>query len=198
MNKQNKAINREDWLSRLAGRMAPLFTEAGFDGLTRPYKVTCGFPCRAATARKKRVVGQCHYPSMSEGQTTEIFISPVLADNDEVSGTLAHELAHAAVGPGHGHRGDFIRCCNIVGLNNGKPTNVEPGDKLAREIRRMIVGLGRYPHERLNVTAPAKKQGTRMIKVVCPNCGCTLRMTAKWLAIGLPTCACGLEMEQQL
>ena len=44
--------------------------------------------------------------------------------------------------------------------------------------RRMIVGLGRYPHERLNVTAPAKKQGTRMIKVVCPNCGCTLRMTA--------------------
>ena len=31
-----------------------------------------------------------------------------------------------------------------------------------------------------------------------PRVGCTLRMTAKWLAIGLPTCACGLEMEQQL
>ena len=33
-------------------------------------------------------------------------------------------------------------------------------------------------------------------KAVCKECGYTLRATRKWLNIGLPTCPCGVEMEE--
>ena len=44
--------------------------------------------------------------------------------------------------------------------------------------------------------ANIKKQTTRLIKVFCPDpgCGYTVRTTAKWLAVGTPTCVCGEEM----
>ena len=44
------------------------------------------------------------------------------------------------------------------------------------------------------MTPDAKpKQSTRMLKVLCPSCGYTLRTTARWLAVGFPTCPCGTE-----
>jgi hypothetical protein len=33
-----------------------------------------------------------------------------------------------------------------------------------------------------------KKQGTRMLKAECPECGYTIRLTKKWADVGLPTC----------
>jgi hypothetical protein len=39
-------------------------------------------------------------------------------------------------------------------------------------------------------------QGTRMLKVECPDCGYTLRTTRKWLDTGLPSCPAGNEMQE--
>jgi len=33
-----------------------------------------------------------------------------------------------------------------------------------------------------------------MLKVSCPADGYTVRTTAKWIAVGFPTCPCGTEM----
>jgi len=47
-------------------------------------------------------------------------------------------------------------------------------------------------------TGTEKKQGTRLIKVACPDasCGVVLRMTRKYIDEGkVPTCACGTRME---
>ncbi len=33
-----------------------------------------------------------------------------------------------------------------------------------------------------------KKQATRLLKAVCPDCGYTIRVTSKWAALGLPVC----------
>ena len=48
--------------------------------------------------------------------------------------------------------------------------------------------------------APIKGQGTRLIKVVCPDasCGVILRMTRKYLINRIPTCACGKKMEAHM
>lgn len=35
-----------------------------------------------------------------------------------------------------------------------------------------------------------QKQPTRLIKCACPNCGYVIRTTRKWMATGLPWCAC--------
>jgi len=43
----------------------------------------------------------------------------------------------------------------------------------------------------------AKKQGCRLLKVVC-ECGCVVRMTRKWLdEVGPPTCGCGSAMVEE-
>ena len=60
----------------------------------------------------------------------------------------------------------------------------------------MLEELGPYPHAALTagLSSGKPKQGTRMLKVECPEDGYTLRTTAKWLAVGVPTCPCGTEM----
>src|SRR3979490_3004103 len=35
----------------------------------------------------------------------------------------------------------------------------------------------------------------RLRKVDCPECGCILYMSRKWIAEGTPTCACGARMQ---
>ena len=44
---------------------------------------------------------------------------------------------------------------------------------------------------------PHKKDGTRLLKVVCPNpdCGYLMRTTERWIKVGLPICPCGTRME---
>ncbi len=48
-----------------------------------------------------------------------------------------------------------------------------------------------YPHRTLDVTVNARKQSTRLLRIVCPACGYTARTTRHWLDRGLPTCPCG-------
>ena len=53
-----------------------------------------------------------------------------------------------------------------------------------------------YPHSTLDATKVKrdKKQGTRMVKVECGECGYTLRTTKKWLVErGTPLCPCNNE-----
>lgn len=68
---------------------------------------------------------------------------------------------------------------------------------MTARLTELIEVNGPYPHAQLDpsCTDGKKKQGTRMIKVVCPSCGYTVRTTAKWLEVGLPTCPCGEDME---
>jgi hypothetical protein len=45
------------------------------------------------------------------------------------------------------------------------------------------------------------KQGTRLLKVMCPNpaCAVVVRMTAKYINCGrIPTCSCGTKMEPRI
>ncbi len=56
-------------------------------------------------------------------------------------------------------------------------------------IAPILKKAGPLPHKQLTAYRTKKKQGTRLLKAYCEECGYTVRVTAKWLeASGAPFC----------
>lgn len=157
-------------------------------------RVSCGWPHKAAVARTARRVGECWYPAQSTDRTSHnLFISPALQNPLEVLETLAHELIHVAAGSNAGHKGAFVRIAKAIGFK-APWTSTPASPELMERLNGLIVNLGPYPHAAIDKRG-RKKQGTRLLKVVCRECGYTIRTTQQWIDTGLPTCVCGTEME---
>jgi hypothetical protein len=173
--------NREDWLTA-AGRailsniILPVVTASNVVE-DKGWVVSCGWPSKRATARTHRRTGEC-WPadSCADKTTHHIFITPALddivtSDGDGVLPTLVHELIHAVVGCKVGHRGVFRRVALAVGLE-GKMTSTTAGPELISRLAAMAaMRLGPYPHGALSFVSAHKKDGTRLKKVICVNCG---------------------------
>ena len=95
--------------------------------------------------------------------------------------TLAHELAHAYLPVGTGHKGKFVQLVRALGLA-GKPTSTSAGEAFNTDMQAIADVLGEYPHAALD-TSNIKKQGTRQIKCECSKCGIIFRLTRKWIDI---------------
>lgn len=191
-----KFATREEWLEAAVDHFRPTFQQAcKTSGRTIPenLKVSIGFPDKGGMA-KRRVLGQCWTESDSE-KPVQIFINPTIANvngADGILSVLVHELVHA-VGI-HGHGKDFKRVALAVGLE-GKMKSTTASDALVEEFTYLVdEKLGPFPHTALSgmkLFAPSKKDGTRMLKAVCPECGYTIRLTKKWAQVGMPLCPCG-------
>lgn len=181
---------REAWLGAGVDALRPLFAQLA--GVTvPPVRVSCGFP-GGGSPRKR--VGECWKVTNCESGLPEIFISPVLSDPADVLAVLAHELIHAWDAGENGHKGPFRRVALDIGLT-GKMTATVAGAELKAMLAVIAAELGTYPHGSITLASGRKVQSTRMLKVECPACGYTLRTTAKWLEVGIPTCCCGTQME---
>jgi len=113
-----------------------------------------------------------------------------------VGDVLTHELCHAAVGLEAGHGPLFRRCALAVGLS-GQMRATVASPALIELLTGFLQVTGPYPHAQLTAAdRPTKKDGTRLLKVVCPECGYTERVTRKWLDVGLPVCPCDEEMAE--
>ena len=183
---------REEWLMRLVDTLRPSFERIGHripDGV----RVTCGWPSKAALARRRRTIGECWSSAASADQTIEIFISPCLGDALQAAETLVHEMIHAS--GAMGHRGSFPAIAKAIGLRKPwRATHATP--ELKGRLNALISGIGPYPHATLDATMmPHKTDSTRMQKVICADCGYVVRTTAKWIAVGLPICPCGTQMQ---
>ena len=188
---QAPTINREQWLTDMIGKLRPMFKDASAP-LPDNIRVTCGWPSRCALSAKKRRIGECWPTQASADQTHEILISPAISEGTEVAAVLVHELIHVAVGTAAGHRAPFSRLAKTIGLV--KPwTATVAGPELTTRLNVLITTP--YPHAKLDARQSGrKKDGTRLLKLECPDCGYTVRTTAKWIEIGYPTCPCGTEM----
>ena len=170
-------MNRESYLINATKRLAKsVFAQAGIE-VPSDVKVTCGFPVSGGAGSRKRTIGQCFNREASKAGVNEIFISPTISNTYEVLGTLIHELVHAVDDCVNGHRGEFVRIADAVGLV-GKPTQcgAEEGTELWTKLEKYIAKYGEYPHEELMVET--KTQGTRMIKIEC-SCGFKVRASRK-------------------
>jgi hypothetical protein len=188
-------MTREEWLIKATERVRVHGASAGVV-VPKNVRVSIGFPSsRARGSKSGRVIGQCFHPPASADGFFEVFISPVHEDSASVLSTLVHELAHAAVSPARGHGSAFRKAAinlDLIGpwTSAGFPTiNGAPG--LPAWAEDILADLGPIPHAALDPGQLAKKQGTRMLRLTCPGCGYIVRTTARWIAVGVPSCVCG-------
>ncbi len=190
-------MNREEWLNALILRLSPMIESVG-ETVPEGIRATVSFPSKGGIG-KRRVIGQCWYPTQCEDKkSTNLLVSPLLSDPVEVAETVLHELVHAVVGPGHGHKGPFIELARKLGFT--KPWKSPPAtDELKLDLQGVLSLLPPYPHGALDaavaLAGAPKPQTTRMVKLECVHCGYTLRGAKKWIDLGLPTCYCGGSIE---
>lgn len=202
MAKPKTHTSRESWLNAAAALILDKHREVfekhfGAEGITHleHLKVSTGFPSRGGLTK---VIGECWAARAAADETTHhIFINPRLDDVVQVVATLAHEMVHAADDGEHKHKGPFVRAVRDMGLE-GKATATVAGEEFTEWARLLDTKIGAYPHVALVPLSVEKKQTTRMLKLEAPCCGYVVRTTQKWLDIGVPSCPCGNEMEQEV
>ena len=193
----NTHTHREAWLHDVTRSLDGWFRTAGYP-LPVDLRISCGFPSKRALSANNRRIGECWSPICSADKSVEIMISPVLSDPIRVAGVLAHELIHAAVGVEVGHKGPFRKLAKKIGLE-GQMTATTEGEAFKRLIAPILEGVGPYPHAALDArgrSSGPKKQGTRLVKASCGECGYTVRITRTWIdQVGAPHCPEHGEMD---
>lgn len=170
------SITREQWLQHAVTFIRNEFPDAGIPAVN----VSCSWPGGGSPAKR---IGECWPRRASKAGINEVFISPKLEDPARVLGILTHELAHAVDDCEHGHKKAFTAIARALGCE-GKPTQMVPPDAvLAGWAARMVGVHGAFPHRILDkAQSGVKKQGTRMLKCECGECGAVWRMSAKHIA----------------
>ncbi len=157
-------LTREQWLTEAIFKLShAIFTPAGY---TIPQvRVSTGF---TGSRSGFKAVGVHWKPAAAADNVGQIFISPLVSDSLEVLAILVHELVHATVGNEHGHGKVFKQCALKVGLT-GKMTSTTASEPLKAMFKQLE--MSDYPHSKLNPKLARKKQSTRMIKMICQDCG---------------------------
>lgn len=191
-----KHSTREAWLGDAVERLrAGLFADAngslpvGISSEVPTVRVSVGFP--GGRGSKHKAIGQYWKGLAVADGVPQVFISPVIDDAVRALDILCHELVHACV-PEDGHGAKFKKIALAIGLT-GKMTATVAGPALTMRLNALVGDLGAYPHSRIDVGSGLKKQGTRLNKVACKDCGYTVRVTRKWLEVGAPICPCNGE-----
>ncbi|AWY07311.1 protease [Streptomyces phage Henoccus] len=190
---------REAWLMTAIENFRPMFLEAVGEELPEKIRVSTGWTKRA----RKGSIGWTWISGAAEDKINNVFISPEISDSVEVLSVLLHELIHVWDDCEHGHTGAFKQAWAALGFT-GKATCSTPGEELKDSLEAMTILMGDYPHAKMLTGADGgkgtmpKKQGTRMLKIICEASGgdYKVRMTRTNIEkYGLPTCPChGEEM----
>jgi hypothetical protein len=177
---------REQYLNQAVKELAKkVFKPAGIE--LPPVNVSCSWP--GGRGNKNSTIGQCWVRAASSAGVNEVFISPTIDNSVRCLDILAHELIHAVDDCKNGHRAPFVRMARDIGLV-GKPTSTKAGDELTKTLEGIVKRIGEYPHKKMNVAKSGiKKQGTRMLKLSCNDCGAVWRMS-KTHAVNVVTCPC--------
>lgn len=183
------ALNREGWLTAVSEKLVPRLED--ISGLKMPnFNISVGFPSQRALASKGRRIGECWNKVVCTNGTFQIFVSPLINGGDiDVTGVVAHELAHALVGTKHGHKRPFTQVIRPLGLI-GKATATEVGPVFREIAEKILAKVGEYPHAPMTINKAYKPQATRMLKAECA-CEYKVRITATWLndpEYGAPIC----------
>ena len=161
--------SREDYLQEATTLLRQQYRKHGYE--LPEVHVSVGFPSKRATSNKCRRIGECWPGEHQKGGKAHIFISPTIGTGVEALEVLVHEHVHA-----------FL------------PANV--GKALLAALKKLDKKLGGYAHDALNVNGKTKKQTTRLIKALCPDCGYIVRITRTWIEkLGCPICpGCSEQM----
>lgn len=173
---------REEWLMRGAKAVLAHVATLGYTP-TGEVKAALGVP--PSGKRKDKPLGVCYHAAASEGAYREIFVHPELTDTRRILGVLVHEIGHAVLKDGVGHRKPFINYCKAVGFDFKKAEFAIDGVEFWKWAARIGDDLGPIPHKALNCNnaqGQKKKQGTRLLLIECPACAIKVRTAKATLA----------------
>lgn len=169
--------NLETWCEAFINEMAPIFEGHGHKVPKCRYSI--GFTSKG---RSQKVIGECWNANLTADKVSEIFILCNTDDSEAIAATLVHEVIHAILGHGVGHKAPFVKLARLMHLE-GKPTATHGGEAFKQMIAPALAKLGPIPHKALDFSKAdgPKKQTTRLVKVKCPGCEFSVRMTRTWL-----------------
>lgn len=184
---ESPSLLRQRWLETAVKDLRGLFADKGFD-VPAALRVSIGWPRGSRGGKGADVIGQCWDAVASSDKHYELFITPAMKDGPRILDVLAHEICHAIAGHKAGHKGPFKQVATAIGLE-GKMTATTAGPELKAWCVAFVKRHGDYPSGSLSENKGRKKQGTRLIKCECDECGYLARVTAKWLSdVGAPYC----------
>lgn len=141
----------------------------------------------------------------------EINLSAEYLTEHNMGETLLHELAHAenqALGiqdtdkSGRRHNKKFKSMAEKLGLTVEKSKSLGFAfTDLGEEAKSFLckINFNRSVFEACRITeSKGNKQGTRLLKCECPECGYNVRVTQKWLDVGNPICPSHGEMPPEV
>lgn len=175
-------VNREAWLRAAYA----LIRKEILPQAPVTVALSWSFPSKGGTKSSRRTIGECHYKGGSavkvEGDRV-ILISPTLQDPYDLLETLVHEMVHAALPMGCGHRAQFSQLAARVGLV--KPwTATTAGEQLKAKIQGWLKRLPAWPGGHLVIQ---HQQKNRQLKAVC-ECDRIIRGSAKLFEAGPILC----------
>lgn len=188
---------REEWLNAAVDMFRPSFEKSDAI-IPKQVKVSMGFPHKGGLS-KKRVLGICCMPKMASDGVPQIYINPTIdsiGGSQGILATLVHELIHSCGIDSHG--ASFKRIALAVGLE-GKMTSTTATLQLQEYFEHIMEVLGAFPHAHLigTIKMRNKPDKCRMHKCECGKCGYTVRISNKWIDMGVPECPiCKIELEQ--
>ena len=159
---KNLKVNRETWLrAAYAIVRKELLPQAPVQ-----VAISWSFPSKGGTKSSRRTIGECHYKGGSavkvEGDRV-ILVSPTLQEPYALIEVLVHEMVHAALPMGSGHRAPFSRLAKSIGLV--KPwTATTAGPDLKAKIEGWLKRLPAWPGGYLRIVSTQKN---RQLKAVC-------------------------------
>jgi hypothetical protein len=181
IRRATSSSERQQWLELAVEALRARFAAVGYV-IPMEIRFAIGWPKRATTCG---AVGECWATSASSDRHAELFVSPELTEGARILDVLAHELVHATVGTGVGHKKPFRDCALKIGLV-GPMRATTAGTEFQAWAEALMQRIGPYPAGYL---IDVKKQSTRLLKCECSRCGYTVRITRKWLTIaGPPIC----------
>jgi hypothetical protein len=175
-------VNREAWLRAAYA----LVRKELIPTAPAAVAISWSFPSKGGTSSNRRRIGECHYKGGSavgvEGDRV-ILISPMLQKPFDLIETLVHEMVHAALPMGSGHRAPFSQLARRIGLL--KPwTATTAGDELKKKISGWLKRLPKWPGGHLQIVSMQKN---RQLKAVC-ECDRIIRGSAKLFEAGPILC----------
>lgn len=176
---------REQWLATALDEARPVVESLTGEFLARRIRVGVGFP---STFRRSGTLAEC-WPDVDSGDATaEVIISPTIADPVEVFARLLGQIIRTLPGAMSPASVSYRAAFDAVMLTGGADKNaLLYSAEFYDQWEQIVASLGDYPHAELS-TGVKKTQSTRMLKMVCPQCGYILRTTEKWIKQGIPVC----------
>jgi hypothetical protein len=118
-----------------------------------------------------KAVGLCYAVGYSpNGSVRRIEIDREEGDTLKALEIVAHEVSHAILSEGVGHKGDFVKAVFGVFKLGSIPTATSVTMEFAEIVESWVKKAGSYPY--IKFIDGRKKQTTRMVKLYCPDVEC--------------------------